>query len=195
MKCWILFKDLLCFTSGAVALSLELRALTRCIEFLLLGCYFPWTALSLLLYLLLHRCLPFLLRQLVFAFFKYIWPLARPNIAKRKPLLQKNHANFVNEWILPFWVSGHPTRVAEYESWFDIRGVCLWMSPMFPGTFPLLFAFWAISAALSSLDLIADIARVLSDLCDYAFRKDPPQTEGRRHAHPRIKTPPGLRKS
>ena len=79
-------------------------------------------------------------------------------------------------------VSGHRTRVADYEGWVGIRGVC--------GCLPC--SLCILGHLCGSLDLISTRFECLGVIM--FFWKDPPQTEGRRDAHPQIKKPPGCRR-
>ena len=75
-------------------------------------------------------------------------------------------------------VSGHRTRVADYEGWVGIRGVC--------GCLPC--SLCILGHLCGSLDLISTRFECLGVIM--FFRKDLPQTEGRRNADHKIKTPP-----
>ena len=75
-------------------------------------------------------------------------------------------------------VSGHRTRVADYEGWVGIRGVC--------GCLPC--SLCILGHLCGSLDLISTRFECLGVIM--LFREDLPQTEGRRDADPGIKTLP-----
>ena len=75
-------------------------------------------------------------------------------------------------------VSGHRTRVADYEGWVGIRGVC--------GCLPC--SLCILGHLCGSLDLISTRFECLGVIM--FFRKDLPQTEGRRDADHKIKTSP-----
>ena len=74
--------------------------------------------------------------------------------------------------------SGRRTRVADYKGWVGIRGVC--------GCLPC--SLCILGHLCGSLDLISTRFECLGVIM--FFRKDRPQTEGRRDADPGIKTAP-----